>query len=689
MYNFIDTTEVSEVAVLPSEALQINGEYLENLVNGYRTLYVKGREALSPELTAFETGIRDGAKLKNKRYPARTITIGYQIIASSNEEFRAAYNQLAGALNVAEAQLIFNDEPEVFLTGTPSTIGEVEAGKNAVVGEFEIICSDPFKYSIVEYEAIPDLVEGSILLDYQGTYKSFPTLEAGFLKETETSDDGETLVTLTGNGDCGYVAFFNENEKIVQLGDPEELDNEEAYAKSQTLSNITFSKTTDWGTAAKSQWLLNSAKALLDAAAQGGNVGMGIASYAVPSEPKSTSGTLLYRKVTPQGAPLFYYTVTAKTTERTANSVKITFTITASLRYSTSYFGRPYGLQGAIYVGGQWHTFTIKAPSEYWKGQSAHTVNKTITLSGLSASTTSITGMQFKATRTDGTGNVTGALPATSISNLAVSPYVADVPETYMLAPSAFGSGDKWHGVSMTRTLPADASGASGAVNGQLTFSNKLSIGSGKGDVSQMGAFQALLVNGSGSNRKVVAGVHILKGSNGKTGKIKFFVNENAVETVEIDLSYGNKNFRDGVSHSITKVGDTITFSIGGIKKTYKDTAIENVAIHQTTFAFLQYGTKTRLSYNGLYTAKFVKHNCETLKDIPNKFSANDVVTADCKNGNIYLNGVLNQSLGALGNDWEEFYLTQGLNQIGFSFSDWVAEGCEPAFKVRYREVFL
>ena len=94
-------------------------------------------------------------------------------------------------------------------------------------------------------------------------------------------------------------------------------------------------------------------------------------------------------------------------------------------------------------------------------------------------------------------------------------------------------------------------------------------------------------------------------------------------------------------------------------------------------------------SFNGLYSAKFVKNNCQTWKDIPNKFSANDVLEADCQEGNVYLNGVLNQSLGALGNDWEGFYLTPGLNQIGFTYSDRAPAEYAPAFKVRYREVFL
>lgn len=56
MYNFVDTNGYAEGTALPSEALKINGAYLENKVTGYRTLYVKGREMLAPDIETYETG---------------------------------------------------------------------------------------------------------------------------------------------------------------------------------------------------------------------------------------------------------------------------------------------------------------------------------------------------------------------------------------------------------------------------------------------------------------------------------------------------------------------------------------------------------------------------------------------------------------------------------------------------------
>lgn len=550
MYNFIDVNEVSE-GKLPSEALKINGNYIENQIVGYRTLHVSGREALSPEIETYETGVRDGSTIQSKRYPARTIIVTYQLIAETNEKFREAYNQLAAILDVKDAQLIFNDEQDKFYTGTPSAIGEVEPGRNSVIGEFEIYCADPFKYSVVVYEVDATDNNGKqFVCNYNGTYKAYPTLEASFYSEEET--DGETNTELTGNGDCGYVAFFNDREKIIQLGEPEEEDGE-GLEKSQTLVNQSFRKSTSWGTATKSLWVINNGVTSSDAFVQTGTVGV----------------------------------------------VK-------------SYHG-------------------------------------------------------------------------------------ATNDECYLVA-SNYGTGTQWHGPSITRTIPADASGHIGAKNFTLTYMQKLSIGSGKDDIKQKGAFQVMLVSGSGSTRKIVAGACIFKNTDGKAGKLRFYLNGKVAYTMNLDLSYYNKYFgNNSVSKgittvktsSITKSGQTVTFNLGGIKKVFRDSAIADVETTQVVFSFDQCASSIPFAWNGLYWVKFVKNNCDTWKDVPNKFSASDVALADCKNGEVYVNDMRAPEMGALGNDWEEFYLERGVNQIGISYSDWVQDAYAPTFKMRYREVFL
>lgn len=555
MYNFVDTNGYAEGTSLPSEALKINGSYLEHTVTGYRTLYVKGREMLAPDIETYETGVRDGSTLQSKRFPARTITVGYQLIASSAEAFRAAFRVLNAALNVEEAELIFADEPDKFFIGTPSGRGDVPAGRNAITGEFDILCVDPFKYSVQEYEVTPTLDDGTTFaIQYNGTYRSYPTLVAEFADE-----DDDTAGGLTGNGDCGYVAFLSDDAAIIQLGDPDEPDTED-YAKSQTLTNQKF---TSYSATVASKWPIN--------------------------------------------------------TGRTSSSA-----VTAT---------------GTVVVG-------------------------------------------------------------------------KDAENAKLLVANSYGTGTKWHGPSITRTIPADASGHVGAKNFRLSYKQRMCMGKGKKDSKQRGVFQCLLVNVSGTERTIVAGLSVYKSKTGKKAELKLYVNGKTVHTQNIDLTYYNKCFgykktitevvkkkgkrikqkrtiQPVLTSTIQKSGKTVTFNIGGVKKAFKDKSITSTEVHEITFLMGKYASVTPLSYNGLFSAKFIADACETFRDIPNKFSAGDVVEADCEDGEIYLNDARAPELGALGNDWETFYLEPGANQIGVVWSDWVPAGSAPNCKIRYREVFL
>ena len=691
MYNFIDVAEVQEGSFIPAEALKINGEFIENQIEGYRTLYVKGREALSPELDYFETGVRDGSIFKNKRYPARIITVGYQLIAADNEAFREAYNKLGSILNVNDAELIFNDELDKFYTGTPTNIDEVESGTNAVTGEIEITCLDPFKYSVIEYEAEADIVDNTILIDYQGTYKSYPILEADFYSENDVNEDG-TAGELTGNGECGFVAFFTEDEQIVQLGDPEEPDVVN-LPKSQTLISQEFKTTSAWNAYAQSLWLLNAGCVIPSDIQQSGALAIKAASWATNGA-KDTSGTLL-TATSKANVPVMNYKVTAKATNRTNNSVKINISITVALDKDSNYLGRGYSLQGSIYIGGKWHNVTLKTTSEYWKGKTGHTKNITVTIAGLTAMQTSITGIKFKATRPDGLGTA-GTLSETSCKALTISQSASKTADTYYLMPSDYGTNaSKWHGPTIIRTVPADTAGDVGATNFILSYMQKMCIGAASSATSQLGSFQVHCCDADGNS---VVGVRIHKNKAGKKATITYYLKAAAVGSIEIDLSYNNKyfgnnstakNIKTVKTSKITKSGSQVTFELGGIVKKFTKSSIAEKVVTKVCFSFDQYAAKTPLEFNGLYYAKFVKVNSEKTKDIPNKFTTNDVVEADCSKGYIYLNGNLMQSLGALGNDWETFVLTPGLNQIGTAYSSWVEDDYKPTMKVRYREVFL
>lgn len=675
MYNFIDTTEVSEGIVLPSEALQINGEYIEDLIPGYRTLNVSGREALSPEISTFETGVRDGSTIKGKRYPARILTITYQIIAESNEAFRDAYNKLGGILNVDEAKLIFNDEQDKYYIGTPCAIGEVPPGKNAVVGKYEIICTDPFKYSTVEYEAVVSEGENDVTFQYNGTYKAHPVLEAGFYEEVQTTD-----TALEGHGDCGYVAFFTEDEQIVQLGDPEEIDKIDGFEKAQALMNQTFLDDTSWAGSAQTLWAVNNGHIMANNVTQQGSIDMDYAYYDSKTSYYSgnTSGTLAYISTN-----VCTYKVTYSTKNRTANSVSVTVTISMFMPKNMTMPFRITGNLGAP-IG---KYLTIANVTRPYEAGSSFSVSTTVTLSGLTASQKTISMGKFWTI-----SNMQAFVTEAKCNAITISPYVGttQVWAEYYLTPKSYGTATSgWHGPSITRTFPVDAHGATGARDFCLTYRQKLCTNSSSGG-SQMGSFRMNLTDATGKN---IAGVWVYKNKAGKSGNLVFFVNGKKVNETPIDLHSNNTYFglsEDAVqTTTVTKSAGNIYFAVGSYKRAFTDAEIAEVKAAKVTFSFEKYGELEAMTYNGLYWAKFVKNNCETWKNVPNKFSANDVLEADCNTGEIYLNGIPSPDLGAIGNNWEGFYLRPGFNTIGVACSEWVPYGYRPTFKVRYREVFL
>lgn len=530
MYSFRDTTDTGPVTTRPAEAMQINGQWLEDVVPGYRTLYTKGRELLAPEVETEDVGVRDGSLLRSKRYPARTITVGYQLVAPDSAAFRQAYNRLAAALDVQEARLIFADEPDKFFVGTPSAVESTEYGKNAVKGEFSILCVDPFKYSVQEYTAAPES-DGEFRIDYGGSVPSAPILTASF-PGTEDANGN-----ITGS-DCGFVVFMGQNGEIIQLGDPDEMEGED-LPESQTLVNKVFQT---YGTATAAEWPVN-----------------------------------------------------------------------------------------------------------------------------------------------------VGRTSSTSVSQAGSVAILTDEKGEKLIGAGKYGTGSNYHGPSITRTLPADASGHVGAKFFRLTYRQRMCMGAGSSTASQRGVFQVLCVNKVGSERKVIAGLSVFKPHAGNQATINLYVNNKNMDAIHIDISHGNRFFGYGSNSALTttisKQGRYVSFNVAGLKRKFFDEGIANLEMHELTFLFGQYATQPALTMNGLYEAKLIMDHCVTWQDIPNKFSAGDAVQADCSTGEITLNGISAPELGALGNDWETFRLRPGSNSIGTAWSDWAQTS--PEFAMRYREVWL
>lgn len=217
MYAFVDTVNSGIVGTnLPTEAMSYNGVYLENEIDGYRTLYVTGRELMESEVTDQEIDGMDGSYYRYKTTPARTITVKYQLRARGSREYREAYNKMNKLLSGEQVKVIFNDESDKYFIGTKTSNTQVDGGSNNVIGEIEIYCSDPCKYSTTEKEFTA--IDGVLNIVNEGT--------------VPVSIDYDVQTT----SETGYIGLVSE-EGIMQYGKIEELDGE-TYKQSEWLASI-------------------------------------------------------------------------------------------------------------------------------------------------------------------------------------------------------------------------------------------------------------------------------------------------------------------------------------------------------------------------------------------------------------------------------------------------------------------
>jgi putative phage tail component, N-terminal domain len=147
-YGFRDTNPCvnSELSFLPAEAMNFNGTYIENLIEGYRTLSVSGRELIETEIISKQLGLSDGVYVSGTRLPHREIAVKYQLSAKDPRSFREKFVRLNQILSKIHAKIYFNDEPKCHFIGSKSSVGAVPEGVNTVIGSFTLFCAKPYKY---------------------------------------------------------------------------------------------------------------------------------------------------------------------------------------------------------------------------------------------------------------------------------------------------------------------------------------------------------------------------------------------------------------------------------------------------------------------------------------------------------------------------------------------------------------
>lgn len=568
----------------PSYAPTIDGIYLEDVIPGYRTTDVTGRESYQTDVTELSSEIRDGALFQHTRLQPRDITVNFAVTTNTNAEYRKSTDKLKGLmLNYGidpivktEFQIIFRDEPDKYYKGSISAFTmEKLVDYTSGTGSFTIHCADPFKYSLAEYEVF--LEDGKFEVDYDGTIPSYPILEVRAMPADVMNP-------------IRWVSFINQDGRVIQIGNVDNVAVSDDEDDEKTMSQIIFDNDFSKG------------------------------------------------DMRPQPA------VAQQAGEWTNEQ---------SSAWATPPSGSTY----------------------------SYALNNGWTNNGL----TDIIPLVQSADLYSATGK------------MASSGGVFRVVD--------YGTFPKWHGPIVTRTSQfRDMNGNTSHRNGTLEFKHKFVTGS-----NDYGEFMVTLntnrvVNGE-TKRYVIARFGIFKkskGSNRSTCNLTIY-SKNAqggrlVETFTFDSSSnGNTtkashvNTAGPATHKITKIEDSIIFDVNGTQYKFKDIDIKDLTIDSISFATAKYGTEVPVTVNYLYTMKFTSHSVTDPKDIPNKLAANSRIIADASTAIVTVDGIVQYDLGALGNDWETFFLKPGKNEIEFTYSDPFAPGTSGQLPVRmrYRKVYL
>ena len=159
-----------------SQKMKVNGTYLEDLIPGYQTLEVKGREDVDMDISSMKVTRVDGERFQYKRKKARTLQVKYMIRGMGPDDFEQKYDRLKAAMKVSEAQLIFDDDPGRYWLGTPEKVSADFPGQSVSTGTIEITCHDPNKYALVEKTV--SFVDGEAEIYYSGTEETYPSFKA-------------------------------------------------------------------------------------------------------------------------------------------------------------------------------------------------------------------------------------------------------------------------------------------------------------------------------------------------------------------------------------------------------------------------------------------------------------------------------------------------------------------------------
>ena len=251
------------------------------------------------------------------------------------------------------------------------------------------------------------------------------------------------------------------------------------------------------------------------------------------------------------------------------------------------------------------------------------------------------------------------------------------------------GENTKWWNGAMKAIAIVDSNGEKGSTKTYSYVNSWFETG-------VMGQTGCQAIAFCDENGKMICCQEIYKNDmSGNTAHMAMWVggnNPRIVKDYSFEPVYWDSNpFNRNQGHSdMMKWDDTIRFHWCGSYPEYKVPELKNTKVHSVKLYIGQYGNRNmnnQYVWRNVFRGISVRISDITKwRDAPNKFTTNEIFRVDCGSGDVTLQGLARPDLGALGNDWEAFCLTPGVNQIQCIHSSWAKQ---PTYKMKYREVFL
>nr|DAO53629.1 MAG TPA: distal tail protein [Caudoviricetes sp.] len=638
----------------------IDGQYIENLVPGYRTLQVGGRELLKQSATSNAIGISDGETLEYVRNPSREITVGYQLIADDDEAFRTAFYKLSGILHGDTHQVSFNDDLSVYWNAVLTDVDDVPKGRNAITSSFTLFVPDGVAHSVATktFDNMP--------------YKDIPlNLMAG------TSADP---VSVTGSGwNIKEIGSYN-NPVVGQKYAATVLLGRADFAVSFQLwaNDINGNRISLDGFPVTAQMGANQRRTIVCTWPDPGTTGAAQIEVTLAwAFQKTDVGTYQYLKAkleegttystwSPNPADAAYYANTIMV--HNGGTYPVEPVITATMHADNGMVGIVNDRPGILQFGTQEIDGFTTEESEV-----------SLNLAAVQGSH-----MDNQAATNNPYWGGDPSMPNEQIGNAIWTHDDYDGWKVEPNWPSITGDHKYWNGPSIKHNL---AQTHNGNFKSNLTWDVMTRFQTG---VSKVGSLETTLE----SDGKPIFQM-ILKDNSALSDQIWWmcYYKDQLVVNEQLDRSiFTNDKF---IQLELQKFGNSVVFRVSPwVGNRGRETTItrqftfaDAASVETKQFSAWFMRDKTWGESTMYLIASTVKwQNVSWYTNIKNRFSDGDVLKIDVANAKTYLNGSLDPTMHTLGNQWEQFKLPPGDTEIAITPSSWAQPfACE----VEIREAWL